>query len=172
MKWSADVLLGEGSGKIWTCSCWEKSNFIMIMNSNMVKPEKVGHLYLVYHFTVPLTPLYTFCCCFLSSVLTMILWLFYHLPGKNEQQFFIIFEAPAHIIFSSHRWYDSTFRVLSFDIYFVFHLHLSSWKTKFVKFVLFYPGGLLLFFFLKERMMILELVSTIFYQNFYFFTKW
>ena len=131
----------------------------MIMNSNMVKPEKVGHLYLVYHFTVPLTPLYTFCCCFLSSVLTMILWLFYHLPGKNEQQFFIIFEAPAHIIFSSHRWYYSTFRALSFDLYFVYHLHLSSWKTKFVKFVLFYPGGLLLFFFLKERMMILELVD-------------
>ena len=26
----AHVLLGEGSGKIWTCSCWEKGNFIMI----------------------------------------------------------------------------------------------------------------------------------------------
>ena len=25
-----NVLLGEGSGKIWTCSCWEKGNFIMI----------------------------------------------------------------------------------------------------------------------------------------------
>ena len=24
------------------------------MNSNMVKPEKFGHLHLVYHFTVPL----------------------------------------------------------------------------------------------------------------------
>ena len=24
------------------------------MNSNMVKPEKFGHLLLVYHFTVPL----------------------------------------------------------------------------------------------------------------------
>ena len=24
------------------------------MNSGMVKPEKFGHLYLVYHFTVPL----------------------------------------------------------------------------------------------------------------------
>ena len=24
------------------------------MNSNMVKPEKFGHFYLVYHFTVPL----------------------------------------------------------------------------------------------------------------------
>ena len=24
------VLLGEGSGKIWTCSCWEKGNFIII----------------------------------------------------------------------------------------------------------------------------------------------
>ena len=29
-KGSAHVLLGEGSGKIWTCSCWEKGNFIMI----------------------------------------------------------------------------------------------------------------------------------------------
>ena len=26
----AHVLLGEGSGKIWKCSCWEKGNFIMI----------------------------------------------------------------------------------------------------------------------------------------------
>ena len=25
------------------------------MNLHMVKPEKFGHLYLVYHFTVPLT---------------------------------------------------------------------------------------------------------------------
>ena len=30
-KGSAHVLLGEGSGKIWTCSCWEKGNFIMII---------------------------------------------------------------------------------------------------------------------------------------------
>ena len=30
MKGSTHVLLGEGSGKIWTCSCWEKGNFIMI----------------------------------------------------------------------------------------------------------------------------------------------
>ena len=26
----AHVLFGEGSGKIWTCSCWEKGNFMMI----------------------------------------------------------------------------------------------------------------------------------------------
>ena len=26
----SDVLLAEGSGKIWACSCWEKGNFIMI----------------------------------------------------------------------------------------------------------------------------------------------
>ena len=25
------------------------------MNSNIVKPEKFGHLHLAYHFTVPLT---------------------------------------------------------------------------------------------------------------------
>ena len=27
---STHVLLGKGSGKIWTYSCWEKGNFIMI----------------------------------------------------------------------------------------------------------------------------------------------
>ena len=27
---------------------------VPLMNSNMVKPEKFGHLHLVYHFTVPL----------------------------------------------------------------------------------------------------------------------
>ena len=27
------------------------------MNSNMVTPEKFDHLHLVYHFTVPLSPL-------------------------------------------------------------------------------------------------------------------
>ena len=27
---SAHVLLGEGSGEIWKCPCWEKGNFIMI----------------------------------------------------------------------------------------------------------------------------------------------
>ena len=27
---STHVLLGEGNGKIWTCSCIEKGNFIMI----------------------------------------------------------------------------------------------------------------------------------------------
>ena len=30
MKRSTHVLLGEGSGKILTCSCWEKGNFIII----------------------------------------------------------------------------------------------------------------------------------------------
>ena len=28
------------------------------MNSDMVKPEILGHLHLVYHFTVPLSPFY------------------------------------------------------------------------------------------------------------------
>ena len=28
------------------------------MNSNMVKPEKCGHLHLVYRFTVPLIAIY------------------------------------------------------------------------------------------------------------------
>ena len=30
LKGSAHVLLGEGSGKIWTCSWWEKGNIKMI----------------------------------------------------------------------------------------------------------------------------------------------
>ena len=30
LKGSANVLLGEGGWKIWTCSCWEKDNFITI----------------------------------------------------------------------------------------------------------------------------------------------
>ena len=34
------------------------------MNSNMVKPEKIGHLHLVYHFTVPLSTFF-----FLKSIL-------------------------------------------------------------------------------------------------------
>ena len=29
-KGSTHVLLGKGSGEIWTYSCWEKDNFIMI----------------------------------------------------------------------------------------------------------------------------------------------
>ena len=29
-KGSAHVLFGEGSGKIWTFSCWEKGDFIII----------------------------------------------------------------------------------------------------------------------------------------------
>ena len=30
LKGSAHVLLGKGSGKIWTCSCQENGKFIMI----------------------------------------------------------------------------------------------------------------------------------------------
>ena len=30
LKGSSHVLLDEGSVKIWSCSCWEKGNFIMI----------------------------------------------------------------------------------------------------------------------------------------------
>ena len=32
----------------------EKVTLQWLMNSDMVKPEKLGHLYLVYHFPVPL----------------------------------------------------------------------------------------------------------------------
>ena len=54
MKGRAHVLLGVGSGKIWTCSCWENRNCIMINEFKLVKPENFGHLHSVYHFTVPL----------------------------------------------------------------------------------------------------------------------
>ena len=47
---SAQVFLSEGSGK----NLVKEGNFIMINESNMVKPEKFDHLHLVYHFTVPL----------------------------------------------------------------------------------------------------------------------
>ena len=47
------VLLGEGSGKIWTCSCWEKGYFIMI--NEFKYGQKFGHCHLVYHFTITLT---------------------------------------------------------------------------------------------------------------------
>ena len=53
-KGSAYVLLGEGTGKIWTCSCWENGNFITI------NEFKYGQTWIIwlspfsYHFTVPL----------------------------------------------------------------------------------------------------------------------
>ena len=55
-KGSAHVLLGKISGKIWACFCLMNlfNEFFCLMNSNIVKPEKFGHLHLVYHFTVPL----------------------------------------------------------------------------------------------------------------------
>ena len=46
---------------------WEKFGDVLpekkvtlsrLMNSNMVKPEKLDHLHLVYHFTVPLKPIF------------------------------------------------------------------------------------------------------------------
>ena len=42
--------------EIGRCSSWEKGNFYLFMNSNMVEPEKFNHLHLVYHFTIPLKP--------------------------------------------------------------------------------------------------------------------
>ena len=51
---SAQVFLSEGSGKNLEMFLLKEGNFIMINESNMVKPEKFDHLHLVYHFTVPL----------------------------------------------------------------------------------------------------------------------
>ena len=46
---AAQVLLGKGSRKIWTCSCWEKSNFIMINEFKYGQTWKTWPS-LVYHF--------------------------------------------------------------------------------------------------------------------------
>ena len=40
------------------------------MNSDMVKPEKFGHLHLVYHFTVPLNPRIPTAYWYLDGILT------------------------------------------------------------------------------------------------------
>ena len=37
----AHVLLGQGSGKIWTCSCWEKGNFVIINEFKYVQTWKI-----------------------------------------------------------------------------------------------------------------------------------
>ena len=63
----AHVLLGEGSGKIWTCSCWEKGNFIMINEFKYGQTWKIGHLHLVYHFTIPLKTIYFGACLFVAA---------------------------------------------------------------------------------------------------------
>ena len=52
LKGRAHVLLGEG--KFGHFLAEKKVTLQWLMNSNMVKPEKFGHLHLVYHFTVPL----------------------------------------------------------------------------------------------------------------------
>ena len=50
LKGRAHVLLGEGSGKIWTCSCY----FIMINEFKDGQTWKICPSPLVYHITVPL----------------------------------------------------------------------------------------------------------------------
>ena len=50
----AHVLLGEGSGKIWTCSCWEKGNFIMINEFKYGQTWKIWPSPLFNYFTIPL----------------------------------------------------------------------------------------------------------------------
>ena len=52
-KGSAHVLHDEGSGKIWTCYCWEKGNFIMINEFKYGQTWKIWPSP-VYHFTMPL----------------------------------------------------------------------------------------------------------------------
>ena len=52
------------------------------MNSSMVKPEKFGHLHLVYHFTVPLNIL-------LSKSYHMFSLIALHLAGLFNYVFYI-----------------------------------------------------------------------------------
>ena len=40
----------------------EKKVTLLLVNSNMVTPEKCHHLYLVYHFTVPLNKIFHHVC--------------------------------------------------------------------------------------------------------------
>ena len=54
LKGSAQVLLGEGSGKKLGMFLMKKRQLIIVNNSDMVKPERYGYLHLVYYFTVPL----------------------------------------------------------------------------------------------------------------------
>ena len=44
--------------EVGKCSCWEKSNFIMINEFKYGQTWKFGHLHLVYHFTIPLRIVY------------------------------------------------------------------------------------------------------------------
>ena len=54
MKGSALVLLGEGSGKIWTCTCREKDNFVMI------NEFKYGQTWKIWPFPLGLSLYSTF----------------------------------------------------------------------------------------------------------------
>ena len=47
--------LARGLGKFGHVLAEKKVTLQWLMNSNMVKHEKFGHLHLVYHFTVPLS---------------------------------------------------------------------------------------------------------------------
>ena len=46
--------LAREVGKLGHVLAEKKVTLEWLMNSNMVKPEKFGHLHLVYHFTIPL----------------------------------------------------------------------------------------------------------------------
>ena len=67
----AHVLRGEGSGKIWTCSCSEKGNFIMINKSKYGQTWKIWLYTHKYHFTVPLRMKYIVFSYLSTSTLTL-----------------------------------------------------------------------------------------------------
>ena len=78
LKGSAHVLLDEGSGKIWTCSCWEKGNFIMI------NEFKYGQTWKIWPSPLSLW-LYSTC-----NSLKIKNWFSYKNP--NDPKFFLVYK--------------------------------------------------------------------------------
>ena len=78
MKGSAHVLLDEGSGKIWTCFCWEKGNFLMI------NEFKYGQTWKIWPSPLSLW-LYSTC-----NSLKIKNWFSYKNP--NDSKFFLVYK--------------------------------------------------------------------------------
>ena len=76
------------SGKIWHVLAEKKVTLSWLINSNMVKPEKFGHLHLVYDFTVPLGPCLSHLH-ILVSIFGSASWFF--------QQFFLMFFSAVYV---------------------------------------------------------------------------
>ena len=88
LKGSANVLLGKRSGKIWHVLAEKKVTLSWLIDSNMVKPEKFGHLHLVYDFTVTLGP-----CLSRLHILVSI----FGSASRFFQQFFLMFFSAVYV---------------------------------------------------------------------------